>query len=224
MKDKLKINTTRVTVLSGVSIDGKLNFHKDSSSKGFDMDLPEEVYEPLATLREESDAVLVGINTVIADNPHLLSKNNPGLKQIVLDSTCKIDLHANLVEDPRCNLTLITTNQTSKDKLNQLEQAGVEVLICGEDSIDLNLMLDKLSELNIHNIMVEGGGKIIYSFLQNGLVDEIHLMIFPFIVGNETAVSFVSGKGFDSRLNLELIDSKVISNNYILNTYKPIYE
>ena len=222
MKEKFSKN--KIIIISGISADGKLNTNAGLSSKSFDINLPEEIFDPLRTKRKSFDAVVVGINTALIDNPHLLSEYNSNLRQIVVDSKCRIDLDSELVNDKRCNLILVTTNKADKSKIDQLKAKNIDVLICGKSRVDLHKMVEELSKININNLMIEGGGKIIHSFLKEKLVDEIHLVIFPFLVGNNSAIPLINGRGFNFNLNLKLIKSKILSKNFILNIYKVIYE
>jgi 2,5-diamino-6-(ribosylamino)-4(3H)-pyrimidinone 5'-phosphate reductase len=215
---------TKIKIISGCSVDGRLNFTQGGSSKEFDADLSEEVFAPLVKIRESADAVLVGINTVKVDNPNLLSKNNLSLCQIVVDNNCRISEAANLVNNPKCNLIVATTMKADKDKIRLLESKGAKVLICGLERVDLQDLTSQLVAMGISQIAVEGGGSTINSFLEAKLVDEMHLVYFPFLIGNKNANPLVNGQGFEPRIALELLASNILAGNYLYNIYKPIYD
>jgi len=139
-------------------------------------------------LRDKVDAILVGINTVVRDDP-------------ILDSKLKVPLEAKVLENQTSYPTLIfTTSQAGKEKIKFLREKGVRVKIVKdkEGKIDLKEVLKELGKRGIASVLVEGGGEIIGSFVQEGLVDKILLFLSPRLIGGRKAPTWVEGEGFGS--------------------------
>ncbi|MFW5701754.1 MAG: bifunctional diaminohydroxyphosphoribosylaminopyrimidine deaminase/5-amino-6-(5-phosphoribosylamino)uracil reductase RibD [Bacteroidota bacterium] len=143
-------------------------------------------------LRAEVDAVLVGKNTALVDNPHLTTRDVEGRspKRIVFDTHLGLPLTINAFNDTGRYNTIVCCNPQSANqhKAETLAVAGVSVLPVQQNDIgdiDITSALYELGEKhNVTSIMVEGGAKIFSSFLVSGMIDELHLFIAPIIVGN----------------------------------------
>lgn len=145
-------------------------------------------------LRNSCDAILVGIGTVIADDPSLLVKdkyvNSPNQPiRIVLDSKCTVPKNAKVLDGKARTLIFVTEG-------NARPVNGAEVVVCGTDSINLPQMLAKLYEMGVKSILVEGGGRTIWSFIKAGLVNEFKVFISSKIIGGKMAPTPVDGDGF----------------------------
>ncbi len=143
-------------------------------------------------LRAAHDAILVGINTVIIDNPHLTVRLAEGQSPlpIVLDSHLKFPLNSNLLKNNIPPL-IATTNSASQEKQDRIEEYGGKIIRIVPDEkgwVNLPALLSTLAELGIHNVMVEGGARIITSFLSQHLVDWIVITIAPKFLGGLHAV------------------------------------
>lgn len=139
------------------------------------------------TLRAAHDAILVGIGTVLADNPRLNVRLVPGQnpQPILLDSRLRIPSYANLLRDGNPPW-VITTPGAEALRQEGLEQLGAKVLRLPESAsggIDLTALLDMLGELGITSLMVEGGAQVITSFIASRLVDQIIVTVAPVLVG-----------------------------------------
>ncbi len=150
-------------------------------------------------LRDWLDGILVGRGTVAADNPRLTARlpeggNDP--TRIILDSKLEIGQQARVINQQSTAETIIaTTKQADIEKKKQLEQVGVKILEAGEEQVDLSYLLDKLGELEITGLLVEGGGQVNTSFWEEELVDKLYYFLAPKIIGGEEAVPVVAGKG-----------------------------
>jgi 3,4-dihydroxy 2-butanone 4-phosphate synthase/GTP cyclohydrolase II len=144
-------------------------------------------------LRAAHDAILVGIGTVLADNPRLTVRlaSGPDPQPIVLDSQLRLPLDANLLRHPR-RPWIATTGRAGPERQAALEAAGVRVIRLPADDcgrVDLPALLDALADAGIETLMVEGGSAVITSFLSAPLVDRLVLTLAPRIVGGLRAVS-----------------------------------
>ena len=153
-------------------------------------------------LRSEVDAVLVGINTVIKDDPELKVKNGKNKEKpirIVLDSQARIPLEARVLSG-KPKTIIVTTKYATISKVKELKEAGAEVLIAGERGgrIDLKELMKKLGKLEITSFLLEGGGEVLSSALSARIVDKALFFIAPKIIGGRDAPTTVGGEGIES--------------------------
>jgi len=186
-----------VTVKVAASLDGKIATHLGESkwitgSKSRDF---------AHRLRDKADAVLVGINTVIKDNPSLLPFSRKHFLRIVLDSKLRIPLEARVLKDQdKADTFIFTTQRAEKQKIEELNNQGGKIVVVKEEEKRVNLLevLKKLGELEVMNLLVEGGGEVIASFFEKRLVDRLSLFLSPRIIGGRKSLSWVEGKGINS--------------------------
>lgn len=156
-------------------------------------------------LRDIYDGIMVGINTVIEDNPMLTARVDGGKNpiRIVVDSSLKIDINANVVQDKSAKTIVATTDKADKDKILKLQAQNVDVIVVDKDKndkVDIEKLLDILGQQNICSILVEGGATLSGSFVAKKLVDKVDFFIAPKIVGGKEAKTPVAGTGI---LNLQ---------------------
>ncbi|MFC2067386.1 bifunctional diaminohydroxyphosphoribosylaminopyrimidine deaminase/5-amino-6-(5-phosphoribosylamino)uracil reductase RibD [Chloroflexota bacterium] len=140
-------------------------------------------------LRAVSDAVMVGIGTVLADDPQLTVRmvrgKNPA--RVILDSRLRIPLDAKVLQGQDEAATIIaTTSRADGEKLSRLREMGIEVLATEEDDagrVDIGKLLRTLGERGISSVLVEGGAGVITSFLRLNLVDKLVIFVAPKIMG-----------------------------------------
>jgi GTP cyclohydrolase II len=144
-------------------------------------------------LRAAHDAILVGIGTVLADNPRLnvrlVSGSSP--QPIVLDSRLRIPLYVELMR-PNRKLWIAASDKADRSRQEVLEKAGARILRfpAGRDGwVDLSALLSTLGAQGINRLMVEGGSQIITSFLSSRLVDQLIITIAPLMVGGLQAIN-----------------------------------
>lgn len=156
-------------------------------------------------LRDIYDGIMVGINTVIEDNPMLTARVDGGKNpiRIVVDSSLKIDINANVVQDKSAKTIIATTDKADKDKILKLQAQDVDVIVVDKDEndkVDIEKLLDILGQKNICSILVEGGATLSGSFVAKKLVDKVYFFIAPKIIGGKEAKTPVAGTGI---LNLQ---------------------
>mgnify|MGYP001616839074 FL=1 len=219
-KPYLKLTKTKmpyVTLKCAVSLDGKLAT-KSGDSKWLSSPAS-RVHAH--RLRAENDAILVGINTVLKDDPRLTTRLVKGRNpiRIILDGSLKIPLDAKVLADG--NAILITTSEGMrfhKSKVNALRQSGAKVISAGSDEINLKAALRKLASLGIATLLVEGGGKTISSFIRQKLADELILFITPWLIGSDGIpfVDFKSAKKLGKSLGLNSISCTPVGDDVLL--------
>lgn len=156
-------------------------------------------------LRDIYDGIMVGINTVIEDNPMLTARVDGGKNpiRIVVDSSLKIDINANVVQNKSAKTIIATTDKADKDKILKLQAQDVDVIVVDKDEndkVDIEKLLDILGQKNICSILVEGGATLSGSFVAKKLVDKVYFFIAPKIIGGKEAKTPVAGTGI---LNLQ---------------------
>jgi diaminohydroxyphosphoribosylaminopyrimidine deaminase/5-amino-6-(5-phosphoribosylamino)uracil reductase len=140
-------------------------------------------------LRSIHDGVLVGIGTVLADDPSLTVRHVKGQNphRIVVDSKLRIPLGAKILNDKDVDRTIIVaTEGTNRKKAQNLHHLGAEILWVAKDhrgGVDLHDLLARLGRMGITSVLVEGGSKIITSFLREGLADKIVIVMAPKLIG-----------------------------------------
>ena len=173
-------------------------------------------------LRKKCDAILVGIGTILEDNPKLTIKGNNDLKKnptrIVLDTNGRTPLESNVL-DPEAKTIIAVGNGCKIKKLKKSE-----IIRCGEGRVNIKLLLEKLSEIGIKRILVEGGETVLWSFLSEKLFDELNIFIASTIIGGENTPTVAGGIGFSTKLEtLDLSLERVQKlGNGVLLTYHNI--
>ena len=150
-------------------------------------------------LRNRVDGIVVGIGTILRDNP-LLTTRIPGGRdplRIVLDSRLRVPERAKILEDSPSRVIIATTKAAPRRKVERLEERGVRVLILRSRGgrVDLRAFVARLGAMGLTSLMVEGGSRVNGSFLDEGLVDKIVLFIAPKLVGDDRAPGIFRGKG-----------------------------
>ncbi|MDP8266014.1 MAG: bifunctional diaminohydroxyphosphoribosylaminopyrimidine deaminase/5-amino-6-(5-phosphoribosylamino)uracil reductase RibD [Candidatus Aceula meridiana] len=177
-------------------------------------------------LRDDFDAILVGINTVLKDNPYLNAKSQAKrLKKIIVDSTLKIPLRGNLYKNTKASdIIVATTKKASSQKLNKLVKKGACVLVCPSKNgqVDLKVLFKKLAQKEILSLLVEGGAKVIGSVLAQKLADKIWIFVAPKIIGDQSALSAIDGLGtqnVNKAISLERIQIYPLAKDFLIEGY-----
>lgn len=149
-------------------------------------------------LRSEVDVVLVGIGTVLKDNPSLTSRIKGGRNpyRIIVDSKLRIPLNAKVLKHKDHKTIIAAIQNTQKKKIDMLKNLGIQVLTIKdkEGKVDLSALMKELGKLNMVSIMIEGGSSINASALLSGIVDKIMVFIAPIIIGGTDAITSVGEK------------------------------
>ncbi|WP_236634721.1 bifunctional diaminohydroxyphosphoribosylaminopyrimidine deaminase/5-amino-6-(5-phosphoribosylamino)uracil reductase RibD [Alteribacter lacisalsi] len=186
--------TPYVTLKTASSLDGKIATHKGESK----WITGEKAREDVHRLRHTHDAILVGVNTVIADNPSLTVRLPGGGKnpvRIILDNHLRTPADAGMLHDRQAPVWIITGENGNKEKKAALEAAGAEVMTLAGDAVLIEPLLELLGESGIRSLLVEGGGSVNDSFLRSGLFNQIIVYLAPILIGGKEARSSFSGLG-----------------------------
>ncbi|MDQ0257708.1 diaminohydroxyphosphoribosylaminopyrimidine deaminase/5-amino-6-(5-phosphoribosylamino)uracil reductase [Evansella vedderi] len=186
-----------VTLKSATSLDGKI-----ATSTGESQWITsEESRMDAHRLRHEHDAILVGVNTVLEDDPSLTTRIEGGGKhpiRIILDHHLKTPVDAKLLTDNIAPTWIFTTVKADKQKVGQLSSLGAKIITMEEEEISIPSVLSYLGEMEISSLLVEGGGSINDSFLRSGEFQQVVVYLAPMLIGGRDALSSFSGIGITS--------------------------
>ena len=147
-------------------------------------------------LRSKFDAILIGKNTVEQDNPLLTVRYVKGKNpiRIILDSRGTIKNNSKIIKTAKNVPTIIVTSQlVSKRNLSRLKNFPLDIIVCGKNQVDIRKLVPILCKKGIKKILLEGGGRLNFSFLKNNLINEIIVTITPFVLGSENSVNLFEG-------------------------------
>jgi diaminohydroxyphosphoribosylaminopyrimidine deaminase / 5-amino-6-(5-phosphoribosylamino)uracil reductase len=154
-------------------------------------------------LREEYDAILVGVGTILADDPrlsrHLGLNPNPHLCKVVLDSELRLSPESTVCQSAPGDLVVFCREGAPEERGRRLEEVGVTVVTVGPDDhgrCEIRQVLRWLGSHGVSSLLVEGGGEVHWSFLHEGLAQQIHAFVAPLVLGGREAVPAVGGIGF----------------------------
>lgn len=185
-----------VILNAAMSADGKIATRSGNSSISSIVDL-----KRVHRLRTTVDAIMIGIQTVLTDNPMLdvrfakTKKKNPA--RIIIDSTARISLHSRILKTANEIYTVVAvTTRAPIAKIHKIESTGAQVLVTGDKIVNIRSVFRHLERLGFDRILVEGGGEINWSVLNLGLIDEMIVMVSSVVIGGRDAKTLVEGRGF----------------------------
>ena len=181
-------------------------------------------------MRAESDAIIIGIGTLLADDPSLTVKSeklretrrkkglveNPA--RIVVDSRARTPPDADLFKKGLGERIIITSRSADKDKIEVLRERAT-ILTAGDNKVDLRRAVEELGRLGYQKIMVEGGATLNWSLIQERLVNEIYTFISNQIIGGATSPTLVDGTGYTTpheTTKLKLISAEPLDSGILL--------
>lgn len=212
-----------VILNAAMSIDGKISSRSNDSSFSSKMDLVR-----VHKLRASVDGIVIGISTVLEDNPMLnvryFSTRTKNPARIIIDSKARIPLNTRIIRSSMEIQTIIAaTDKASSKKIKELEKAGARILFSGKGKVDIKNLFEVLESLDIKKILVEGGGEINWSVLKLGLADELIVTISPVVIGGRNAKTLVEGEGIANITNgikMKLSKTVIQNKNEIVLYYK----
>ncbi|MFB6109680.1 MAG: 2,5-diamino-6-(ribosylamino)-4(3H)-pyrimidinone 5'-phosphate reductase [Halodesulfurarchaeum sp.] len=186
-----------VVVNAAMSVDGKLA-SRDREQLAISGSAD---FARVDALRAEHDAIMVGVGTVLADDPSLTlddpSDGGDGAHpvRIVADSRARTPPDAAVLDDATETYVLVS-EAVPPEHVASLESAGASIIETGESRVDLLAALDRLEAEGIDSLLVEGGGELIFSLFDAGLVDELTVYVGSMIIGGRDAPTLADGRGF----------------------------
>ncbi len=210
---------------SAMSADGKISTKERKQvriSGNVDFDRMDE-------LRASSDAVMVGIGTVLADDPSLTVKSearraarkadgreeNP--VRVVVDSKARTPIDADIFKKGEGTRVVAVSRSAPRERVKVLEEVAV-VIVAGENKVDLPELVVRLKEVGIDRLMIEGGAGLNWGMLSCGLVDEIYSFVGNLIIGGSSSPTLVDGPGFEENeiMGLEFVSCERMDDGVVL--------
>src|SRR6056297_2713189 len=206
----------RVVVNAAMSADGKLSSKRREQIA---ISGPAD-FDRMDALRANSDAVMVGVGTVLADDPHLTvedperqaARRERGATahpmRVVADSRARTPTDARILDDAATTYVLVAESAPA-ERIDALETAGARLVTAGDERVDLSSALSSLEREGGEQLMVEGGGELIFSLFEDGLADELRVFVGSKLIGGRDAPTLADGEGFVTEfpeLNLEDVE------------------
>jgi 2,5-diamino-6-(ribosylamino)-4(3H)-pyrimidinone 5'-phosphate reductase len=218
-----QISNLQVLINAAMTIDGKIATNLGDSAISSKQDL-----RRLHRLRSSVDAIVIGISTVIVDNPRLtvrlVKRYGTTPVRIIVDSTGRIPLDSKILKSAsKINTIVAVTSRTSDKRIDKIKSAGAMVIVAGARTVDLKELFCILKKMGFNKILVEGGGELNWSILQLGIVNELMVTVAPRIVGGRTATTLVEGDGYtriSESIKTELIKISRQNNGEVMLYYK----
>ena len=217
-----------VVVNAAMSADGKLSSRRRDQVR---ISGPEDFARVDGT-RADCDAVAVGIGTVLADDPRL-TVEDPDLRaerrergdpehpaRVVIDTRARTPTDARVLDD-ESETYLLVGEDAPDDRRAALREAGARIVEAGTERVDLATGLDELGSEGIDRLLIEGGGELLFSAFEAGVVDELSVYVGSLLVGGRDAPTLADGEGFvEAFPELTLADVERLDDGVVLS-YTP---
>lgn len=209
-----------ITVKWAMSIDGKIATHTGESR----WITSDESRKYAHKIRGQMDGVLVGINTVVRDDPLLTCRIEGGRnpKRIVVDSRALLPVNSRLLSTINEGEIIVAVNKNAQlSRIEKLVQLGCKIVQTEDINgrVDLHELFRRLGEMELTNILVEGGSRVITSVIEDRLADRVMVFVAPIIIGGEGAKSPVLGTGINKiseAAEIDEIEIKRFSNDIVI--------
>lgn len=210
----------KVTVGGLMSVDGKIAPADRVGRKFFKFMTPRH-QRMLHRVRAKVDAIIVGVDTVIADDPSLTVREVRGRNplRVVLDTNARTPLSSKILSGESRTIIAVTKHAPKK-RIERLREKAEVLVLKRAGRVNLKELLRELENRGVRSALVEGGGETRWSFLKEGLVDDFFVWIAPCVWGGREAPTLVDGPGFiheDDAVRLRLKSSRVVDNVLILS-------
>nr|QNO50529.1 2,5-diamino-6-ribosylamino-4(3H)-pyrimidinone 5'-phosphate reductase [Methanosarcinales archaeon ANME-2c ERB4] len=216
-----------VFINAAMSADGKISAYtrKQIPISG------EGDFQRVDRLKYGVDAIMVGIGTVLSDDPSLTVKSEERRRErldggedenpirIVVDSLARTPVDADILRKGAGRRVILVSESAPGVRLDRLSEAGAEIVVAGEHRVDLASALGHLHKMGVHRLMVEGGGTLNWSLLSQGLVDTVYVYVGNMILGGESSPTLADGAGFsniDGACQLELISLEKMDRGFVV--------
>lgn len=215
-----------VRVNAAMSVDGKLSSRRRDQLA---ISGPED-FSRVDRLRAEHDAVMVGVGTVLADDPSLTVAHAdlvadreergdpPQPARVVADSRARTPPDASILDDAARTYVLVADSAPAA-RVEAIETTGADVVVEGDERVDLTAALTALEAAGIERLMVEGGGELLFSLFEADLVDALSVYVGSMVIGGRDAPTLADGEGFVDEFSSLSIESVERVDDGVLLTY-----
>lgn len=222
----IKYITTKkpfVTLKLASTLDGKIATYTGESKWITEKGSRKKVHKMRGTV----DGIIVGVGTILEDNPHLTNRftNGTSPNRIIVDSVLRTPLTSNVLKKiPNTEVFIATTYKAPLKKIERLRRMGVKIIFLPllEDGIDLKALMSELGKHGMMNLLLEGGAKLATSAIRSGVVDKLSLFLAPKIMGgSESAPMFLDlgVKSLNEMFHINGMRSKKIGNDILIEGY-----
>jgi 2,5-diamino-6-(ribosylamino)-4(3H)-pyrimidinone 5'-phosphate reductase len=215
-----------VVVNAAMSVDGKLAAR---TREQLAISGPED-FDRVDRIRAAADGVMVGVGTVLADDPHLTldvtdrrvqrqrhgRPGNPA--RVVADSMARTPPDARLLDDEAATY-IVVAEDAPEERRTALAEAGAKLIVGGDERVDIATAIDRLADEEIDRLMIEGGGELIYSAFAAGRVDELSVFVGSKIIGGRDAPTLADGEGFVDEFPVLTLDDIERSDDGVVLHY-----
>jgi len=212
------------TMKTAMTLDGKISTYTGDSKWISN----EESRKCVHDLRHRHSAIMVGVNTIIKDDPLLTDrsgfkkKSNP--IRVIVDSTGRIPLSSNVLKAKDKKTIVAVTKKVKAGFIESMKSKNVRTIVCPEKNnrVDLIYLIKKLGKQGIDSILLEGGSTLNFSAIQDGIVDKVYSFISPKMFGGDNANTPLGGIGFekvDEAITLNISDIKRFDNDLMIEAY-----
>ncbi|MBR1691485.1 MAG: dihydrofolate reductase family protein [Lachnospiraceae bacterium] len=213
----------KISLVSEVSIDGKITFGEGKSSKDLFSLLSQEDMEFIHQIRGRVEGILVGMNTIRYDNPSLTCRYVEGANPIRIIPTRSLELPEDATVLNDGIPTILITTESNREKADSYRSYdNVRFVFAGENKIDFANAFAQLEiQYDIHTIMLEGGGTLNWTLIDKNMISEIIIIRLPIIIGGKDNVSLVDGEGYSecSLAKKYCLKSVELRGNVTINNY-----
>lgn len=224
------VNRPYVHINVAMTADGKIDTFE---RKGATISSPHDK-ERVDRLRAEADAVMVGGQTLLDENPKLTVKSadlrvarearglSPNPVKVGIASTANLQPNSDFLTAGPARVVIFTTKKTSNQQLELLRERGAEVFVHNSERVNMEEALQTLKEFGIRRLMVEGGAILNFELLRLGLVDELSAYVAPLVFGGQSAPTMAAGPGLvrSAAIPLKLVNAEVWEDGGVLLHYK----
>lgn len=199
-----------VTLKSAISLDGK-TATVTGESKWI---TGEEARNDVHQYRHQHDAILVGVNTLIKDNPTLTTRLASGGKnpvRIILDTHLRTPKNANVIIDHLARTWIITAETTNSNLVSEYRELGIEIIKLSGEHISIHEMLKVIAEKGITSLFVEGGSEVHGSFLKENAFQQVITYIAPKLIGGKQAPTSFGGEGIEKMTEIMSLKIKEVA-------------
>lgn len=204
-----------VTLKTAISLDGKIATVAGESQWITSVESRKDVHQ----FRHTHDAILVGVNTVIKDNPSLTARLEGGAKnpiRVILDTRLRTPPESAVINDQQAQTIIVTGAEVDSTRVKQFSAKGIEIIKLATPEIIIPDMLKKLGERGISSVYVEGGAEVHGSFLKEKAFQQVITYIAPKLIGGKSAPAAFGGEGIahlEDTVSLDIKDVKKIGQD-----------
>ena len=182
-----------IVIMSAVTLDGKLTVGRGVTSGSLGAYVTNEVVEFLHNMRASVDAVMVGGNTIVIDNPSLTVRAVEGRSptRVIVDPEGAVPLESKVFQDKQAPTIVAVASETPDERVSALRDLDVKVIVAGSGKfVDIEVLAKALATEGIRSLLVEGGATLNWLSISTGLVDELQIIKLPIVVGDRSAPGF----------------------------------